>query len=373
MKKLTFSSLLLLSNISYAETLVADYFDPNQHQIFNVTLGEITNKYEEYTIYNNGRMQAPIDIDLDIFTHDGKRVTLKNLTYNDGRPLIDIYLRKNGNVNGLLVEGVENHGWTLSKKRNQYDNVISGNEHYDDPDEESIDSNNYSFFYVTSKNTAAYEELCVNVYDYDSCGDGNDSHANVKVIPSINYVASDFKVDIHNTNWAGYPGNNRLGDSFFYDISLKNRGNHYIESSNVIDPIPFPNESGSGMSILSQQSSSKNVLLTQDWNWNHTLIHLEQKDGEIKYWEIPYWGWWSGKIQYINERIYKDKGTVRLYHIAGTVRVIATNINEGVWGGASEFFRFGEKYRHLSIIDNFGNQSNFIFKLDTNTARFYII
>ncbi|MUH97700.1 hypothetical protein GNP63_14275 [Aliivibrio fischeri] len=371
MKKLTtFASMLLISNISYAETLVAEYFDPSVHQVYNVKIGEITNINERYKIYANGLMQAPIDVELDIMSNIGERVVLKNLIYKDGKPLINIYLKSYGNQNGVLSEDQEHiSGWKISKIRNQYDNVLDGQE-YDNNNDGS--SSNYSMFYATSVSTSPNELFCVKAGSYDSCKDELDSYANVTAISPRIYTSSDFQVNKHNTNWAGYPGHNRLGDSFLYELSLKKDGVHYIKDSYVIEPIHSQATHLSGMNILSQQAVSKNVLLGQDWNWNNTLIHFEQKEDEMKTWNLPYYGFWNDHTQYITEDIFHRKGVVSLYHIYGVVRVINSWKNEGVWGGSSAFFRNGEINMPLIVIDNFGNKSSLFFKKDPNSKYFYL-
>ena len=371
--KTVISFLIILTfNKAYAsDEISANYFDPLKYEIESVKLGQLTNVDGQYTIYANGNMQAPVDVTLEIYDKgiEQKRVLLNKMELENGDPLISLYLKKEGPVDGLLLMNQKNkHGWALSNVTNQYESLVETGSEYNLRINE-----NYVVYYVSTDKSVNHQEICVKIADsYDSCGNGNASSANIKAIPSPVYQASDFSFLQYRTDWPGYPGDRRLGGLSYYELKITGKKNAYIKNISVVVPIVGNVASAQNLIIASQISRTNNrIPVGSDWNHNTTLFLLPQKEEVVTSFYIPFHDYWKKSLQLIPQKMYQRKGMSYFYQLNGVIHWIAAKNYKGLWGASNGMFNTGTMNRPLKITDNYGNEKTLLIKFESNRYVIY--
>ena len=364
--------MILTFNKAYADDEIsADFFDPSIYEIADVKLGLLTNVDGKYTIYANGNMQAPVDVSLDIYEKgiQQRRVLLNKMELKNGEPLISLYLKKEGPVNGLLFMNQKNkHGWGLSNATNEFESLVETGAEYNLRINE-----NYVVYYVSTDKSVNHQEICVKVADsYDSCGSGNASSSNIKAIPSHVYQASDFSFLQHPVSWGGYPGDARLGGLSYYELKITGKKNAYIKNISVVAPIVGNAASAQNLIIASQISRTNNrISVGNDWNHNTTLFLLPQKEEVVTSFEIPFHDYWRKGLKLIPQKMYQRKGTSYFYQLNGVIHWIAAKNYKGLWGASNGMFNSGSLNRPLQITDNYGNEKTLLIKFESNKYVIY--
>ncbi|QUM86838.1 hypothetical protein [Moritella sp. 28] len=188
-------------------------FDPNTMYITSLKINQNINKVT-YPIYANGKMQAPVVVELEIKNKSDKSlVCISDIANN--KSLIRFYDMTIGPINGrgsfVSLDGDVgddySENWKASREKNDFSNVMSSYSDYslliDDTTLEHPTTNgnctnsglNTFIYYVTSNEGSHLKQLCATVGEVgDSCpyDSGIIEFASVRAMTAPIYNKSDF-------------------------------------------------------------------------------------------------------------------------------------------------------------------------------------